>query len=128
MKRERELTLDDVPDDLLAECGLRRGGASTSAYQCTDPDAVLVALSVLTGPSHRKLNRDDLAKILRGFKDGDAIPPVDVFYDADNATTNLLHGAHRWKASLAFGFTLIPCKAMSREDAEGGFGYLSLRL
>ena len=88
----RPLTLDCVPDELLAECGLRRGAAMTPHYCCTDPAAVLVPLADVVGPMQRKLNRDDLAKILRGFRDGDDIPPVLAFCEPDPPGIHLIHG------------------------------------
>jgi len=114
----RPLTLDCVPDELLAECGLRRGAVMTPHYCCTDPAAVLVPLADVVGPMQRKLNRDDLAKILRGFRDGDDIPPVLAFCEPDPPGIRLIHGAHRWRASLAFGFAQIPAISVDRWEAE----------
>jgi len=120
----RELTLTEITDELLAECGLCRRGATAQSYRCTDPGAVLVPIGdILAKP--RAVNPEALRRILRGFRDGDDIPPVDVFHDAGLAATHLLGGMHRWRASLAFGFVMIPCNPHSRSDAEGAFGYPS---
>jgi hypothetical protein len=51
----RVLTLDDITDELLAECGLTRGGASTESYQCAEPTAVLLPTAKVIGPPRRKL-------------------------------------------------------------------------
>src|SRR5450759_2222560 len=52
----RPLTLDCVPDELLAECGLRPGGAKAPSYRCTDPSAILVPVASVIGRIDRKLN------------------------------------------------------------------------
>jgi hypothetical protein len=71
----RVLTLDDVPDELLFECGLTRGGASAESYHCAELTAVLLPTVQVIGPSRRKLNRDVLINILDGFRHGRNIPP-----------------------------------------------------
>ena len=45
----RVLTLDDVTDELLAECGLTRGAASTASYRCTETTAVLMPTAKVIG-------------------------------------------------------------------------------
>jgi len=114
----RTLTLDCVPDDLLAECGLRPGGASAPSYRCTDVSAILVPVASVIGRMDRKLNRDDLARILRGFRDGAPMPAILVFCETEPPGIHLIHGAHRWRASLAFGFTQIPAILLERWEAE----------
>jgi hypothetical protein len=64
------LTLDDVTDELLAECGLTRGAASTESYRCAEPTAVLLPTNKVSGPPRRKLNHDALVNILNGFRNG----------------------------------------------------------
>jgi ParB-like chromosome segregation protein Spo0J len=92
------------------------------AYVCSDPGAALVPIAKLNGSPDRKLNRDDLARILRGFRDSDAIPPVQVYHDAQVDLFDLIHGQHRWRASLAYGFTRIPCLMLSLDEAlEAGY-------
>jgi hypothetical protein len=114
----RPLTLTEVPDELLDECGLRRGGAATPSYHCADAAAVLVSITEVIGPMHRKLNREALASILRGFRDRSDIAPVIAFREVNPPGIHLLHGAHRWRASLAFGFTAIPAILVTRTEAE----------
>ena len=50
----RVLTLDEITDDLLTECGLRRGAAAAPNYRCIDSMAVLVPTADIIGPSRRK--------------------------------------------------------------------------
>jgi hypothetical protein len=97
--------------------------ATTPSYRCADPKAILIPIADVIGPGHRKLNRDALADILRGFLDGDDIPPVEVFMEPHTHEVHLLHGAHCWQASLAFGFVQIPCEPKTREFAEVARGY-----
>jgi ParB-like nuclease domain len=123
----RVLTLDDVPDELLAECGLIRGGAAAESYRCNDKLAVLIPTTEVIGPSaRRKLNRDTLANILNGFRQGHAIQPVEVFYETATQPHQfvLLDGFHRWRASLAYGFRELPCLLMERDWAEVCRGYV----
>jgi ParB-like chromosome segregation protein Spo0J len=36
----------------------------------------------------------------------------------------LLDGTHRWRISLAAGYTHLPCLCVSSDEAEGGYGYV----
>ena len=123
MKKLRVLTLDDVTDELLAECALARGGASAKSYRCAEPTAVLLPADKVIGPQRRKLNRDTVVNILNGFRHGHSIPPVEVFYEQETDELILLDGMHRWRASLAYGFAEIPSVMMTREWAEEFRGY-----
>jgi hypothetical protein len=89
-KDRRLLTLDSVPDDLLAECGLHRGGATEPSYRCSDPAAVLVPLAEVTGPFNRKLNREALASILQGFRICSDFEPVIAFRELSPPQVHLL--------------------------------------
>jgi hypothetical protein len=120
--RQRSLTLHDVPDDLLAEVGLARGGATTVSYSCTDAAAFLTTLGELVGPI-RMLNREALVSILCGIRDGTALPPVVVFREPGATKATLLDGLHRWRASSALGFSAIPCTQPSRDDAKLCYRY-----
>jgi hypothetical protein len=112
-----------ISDELLAECGLARGAARATSYRCTDPAAVYVPLGNMIVPQGRKLNEDVVRQILRGFRDGDDIAPVEAFYEPRTTEFHLLDGLHRWRASLAFGFRQIPCELKTREFAEVARGY-----
>jgi ParB-like chromosome segregation protein Spo0J len=72
----------------------------------------------------RKLIRDTLVNILNGFRHGQSIPPVEVFYEPKTDELVLLDGMHRWRASLAYGFAELPCLMMTREWAEEFRGYV----
>jgi hypothetical protein len=119
--QRRPLTLPVVPDELLTDCGLRRGGAAAPSYRCGRAGAVLVAVTDIVAPVGRMLNREALADILRGFRDGDEIPPIEVYADA--GTHHVLDGLHRLKASGAYGFTMIPCEPKTRAFAEEFRGF-----
>jgi hypothetical protein len=122
----RILMLDDVTDELLAECGLTRGAASTESFCCAEPTAVLLPTKKMIGPVGRKLNRDTLVKILTGFRYGHSIPPVEVFYESQTDELILLDGMHRWRASLGYGFAELPCLMMTRVWAEEFRGYMPI--
>jgi hypothetical protein len=111
---KRLLTLDSISNELLAEFGLARGTVTVTSYRCTDPTAVLVALARVTGPDRR---------LLSGVRDGAALPPVVIFREPGAATATLLDGLHRYRLSLALGFTLIPAIQPTRDDAELCYRY-----
>jgi hypothetical protein len=53
--------------------------------------------------------RDRVVRLLRGFRSGDAIPPVEVVKGSGYGHPHkLTHGAHRFYCSLAAGFTHVP--------------------
>jgi hypothetical protein len=84
---------------------------------------VLVQLLDVTGPKYRLLNEAAVRSLLRGVSDGDVIPPVVVYRDAAASVVTLLDGFHRWRISLALGFTDIPCKLVTSEVAELVYRY-----
>jgi len=119
----RPLTLTEVTDELLAGCGLRRGGATTRSYRCVAEHTLQLAIDRLVLPTGRKLNRETLIQILSGFRNRDALPSVPVFHDVEANTVTVLDGMHRVAASRAFGFADIPCTPVSAEDAELLYGF-----
>jgi hypothetical protein len=121
--QHRTLTLDEVHAELLAELGLAGDSASTSHYSCSDSPALLTPLAEVVGPADRKLNREALISILTAIRDDVPLPPVVVFREPGASTATLLDGVHRWRASLALGFSSIPCTQPSREDAELCYRY-----
>jgi hypothetical protein len=122
----RPVTVYAISDELLAECGIVRGVARATSYRCTDPAALYLPLGNMIVPQGRKLNEEVLRRILLGFRNGDDIPPVEVFYEPSTTEFHLLDGAHRWRASLAFGFPQIPCELKTRDFAEVARGYRTL--
>jgi hypothetical protein len=83
---------------------------------------MLVPIEELIGPVARKLNREVLADILQGFHDGADINAVVAYRDASVGVVDLLNGVHRWRASLAYGFTHIPCLLVTLTEAlETGY-------
>jgi hypothetical protein len=78
----------------------------------------MVPIVDVIGPVRRKLNREALASILRGFRDNDDISPVIAFRETDPPGIHLIHGAHRWRASLVWGFAPIPAILVTRTEAE----------
>ena len=67
-----------------------------------------------TGTAH-----DRVVRILRGFRDGAAIPPVEVarLPAGPPVKFKLIHGAHRFYCAVAAGFSLVP--AVEVHDAWG---------
>jgi hypothetical protein len=116
---ERPLTLDGVPADMLARFDLAAGIGGQQAYRCEDPRAELVPIAaiVLMNPD-RRLHRESLESILKGFRSGAALPPVQGYREPGATAVTLLAGMHRLAASRAVGFPMIPCELVTREDAE----------
>ena len=123
----RSALLYEISDELLAEFGLARGAARGSSYRCTDPAALYLPLANMIVPQGRKLHEEVVKQILRGFRDGDDIAPVEAFYEPTTTEFHLLDGLHRWRASLACGFRQIPCELKTREFAEVARGYRGAR-
>lgn len=88
-----------------------------------EKQATLVPLTEITGPMQRKLNEAAMRRLLQGMRDGSALPPIIVYRAQGSMLAMLLDGLHRVRISRALGFTSIPATLVSREDAEGGFGY-----
>ncbi len=80
------------------------------------PAAVLVPIADVRGVPGRKLNREELASSLRGFRDGAYFKPVPAYHDAKARVFDLRDGTHRWRCSLAYGFTQIPCLLLTLDE------------
>ena len=54
--------------------------------------------------------QERVVRLLRGFHNGDAIPPVQLVADAsfEGCRYKITHGSHRFYCSLAAGFTHVP--------------------
>jgi hypothetical protein len=119
----------EIPDEWLADGDLREwlGRRRTDrAYRAGSPpypedaalppvEAIIEPLDVIK-PFERTLptgtpfaSKEQLLRILIGFKNGDLLPPVHVREAVPGPYRfTLYHGAHRYYASLAAGFSHIP--------------------
>jgi hypothetical protein len=122
MRKERVLTITEVSDEMLARCGLKRGGATSSHCQCLEFDE-LVPIAKVIGPWHRMLNVDATVSLLEGFRDGHSIPPVEIFHETEPDGYHLLDSCHRWRVSLAVGYQQLPATLVDRDWAETCRGY-----
>lgn len=54
--------------------------------------------------------RERVVRLLKGFRNGDAIPPVELVPDAafEGCRYKITHGSHRFYCSLAAGFSYVP--------------------
>jgi hypothetical protein len=59
---------------------------------------------------HEATAQERVVRLLRGFRNGDAIPPVQLVADAslEGCRYKITHGSHRFYCSLAAGFTHVP--------------------
>jgi hypothetical protein len=116
---EHALTLHDVPDHLLAEYGFRRGVRVAVSYRCIDKEAVLIRTSdVYAKRPDRKLNEDAIRDLLSGFRGEVALPPILVYRKRGAAAALLINGMHRCRVSGAFGYPMIPCLLLTRDEAD----------
>lgn len=55
-------------------------------------------------------NKNDVIRILQGFKSGSAIPPIDIVFELPDSKFRykLVDGTHRLYCSLAAGFSHVP--------------------
>ena len=116
-----------VPDSLLAEFGLQSYRATALSYRCDDPAAVLIPVGELKppilGPDRRGLAPDRLRRVFKSIASGQPLDAIPVFREDGAKYTTMLDGAHRYFASVKCGFSSIPCKELSRDDAELLFRY-----
>lgn len=121
MRGERPLTLAAVPLALLAEYGLPEAAAGRDSYRCDDAGVTLVAIKNTRAPLARMLNEAAVRGLLRGIRANASIPPIHVI--SEQGKVRLLNGLHRLRVSIAVGFTQIPARFLSLEEAEGAYGY-----
>ena len=117
----------EVPAALFAEAGLRIDGAASRSYRCDDASAALLPLAEVRGPviapHKRGLDRDRLRAVITGTAAGSAMPPVPVYREPGEPVAVLLDGAHRFAVSIAYGYQEIPCRMVTRQAAEGSYGF-----
>lgn len=63
--------------------------------------------------------KDRVLDILRGFRRGDQLPPIEVVRlpDGSSCSHRLHHGAHRFYCAVAAGYSHVPAV-----EVRGGFG------
>jgi hypothetical protein len=118
----------ELPDEWLAEAKMSAFVPLSTSYQVdasSIPNRAISKISVCdVQPVRRQLShgvfnndsesglsaRDRVVRILRGFRTGEAIPPVEVaeLPMGSNCRYRLTHGAHRLYCSVAVGFTEVP--------------------
>jgi hypothetical protein len=115
----------DLEDDWWAEAEMPGFVRASNAYRA-DPsfakDEPILEIPIADiGPVHRSVGifrnsedgipaRERVLKILRGFRQGDAIPPIQVVECKSGSAHRykLTAGTHRLYCSLAAGFTHVP--------------------
>jgi hypothetical protein len=110
----------ELPDEWWEEAEMV-GFVPKSKTYCTDQTyseaAILDVGPVIRAPGVNIFNdneegtaHDRVLKILRGFKSGQAIPPVEIIEGGTGYPYpyELAHGTHRLYCSLAAGFTHVP--------------------
>jgi hypothetical protein len=111
----------DVPDSMIAQCGLERGAATSSAYRCVEPNSVLIPLEELRVPIRRALDPVRLWRILQAVAAREPLPAVPVFREPNQVV--VLDGMHRFAVATALGFARLPCVELSLEDTQDFYRY-----
>lgn len=116
-----------VPAELFAAAGLRPGGATERSFRCESAGIAFVPIAQIRGPTiapgKRGLDRDRLDSIISGIAAGVALPPVPVYWEAEESKAVLLDGAHRFAVSIVYGFCEMPSLILSIEEARDGYNY-----
>jgi hypothetical protein len=109
---------EELLDEWWAEAGMTGFVPLSSAYKSEPTEGVLVVAVQDIGPVYREpLLRDEedgptakerIQRILKGFRLGNALPPVAVVAGRDGYPFELTGGVHRLYCSIAAGFTHIP--------------------
>ena len=105
----------EIADTWLEEAGvIDFGNTRTDAGFTSDESATIVAMSDIDTPKRNPgielFKHDRLVRILQGINHGDKIPPVEICHadEGSEYTYVLKNGFHRFYASVALGFEVIP--------------------
>ena len=128
--------LYEFPDEWWQEAGLAGFSPPQSTYvpdyaAFRDLEVVEVPITGIS-PVRRRLSHgvfndspehgsahDRVLRILRGFRLGDAIPPIEVRRSVDGAQPfELHHGAHRFCCSVIAGYSAVPAIDVTDELAK----------
>jgi hypothetical protein len=111
----------EIPDSMLAEYGLKRGAATSSAYRCDEPNVVLIPLGELRVPTGRALDPARLRRILQEVGAHKPLPAVPVFREPNQVV--VLDGMHRIAVATVLGFLSLPCIELPLEEARDFYRY-----
>jgi hypothetical protein len=113
----------ELPDDWWAEAGMANFAAKSNSYSVGQSASQIFEVSIKdVGPARRSPGvgifndgeegtaRTRAIRILRGFRLGEAIPPVELVEGKPEYghRYKLTNGVHRLYCSLAVGFTHVP--------------------
>jgi hypothetical protein len=116
-KGEHRLTLDEVPDALLAAYGFERGLVAQAHFRCSEAGAMLLPIELVRAPQ-RRLSEEGLRSVLQGVRDAADFPACTAARDGDQGPAELIDGMHRYAVSVALGFGLLPCLILSVQEAR----------
>lgn len=116
-----------LPDEWWAEAGMHTFIMRSRSFQAgpaPSPGLHIIEVGVNdVQPLRRKASHgvfndssefgsahDRVLSILRGFREGSAIPPIEVarLPSGSSTTFKLIHGAHRFYCAVATGFSYVP--------------------
>jgi len=82
-----------------------------------------IPLSELRWPRSRALDPARLRRILGAIASRTPLPAVPVYREPNTATAVVLDGAHRLAIALALGYSSVPCKLLSLQEAASAYRY-----
>src|SRR5258708_32600434 len=113
---EPDTGIDEIPDSMLAEYHLERGGARFSAYRYHAPNRVLIPLGELRLPTGRALDPARLRRILEAVAARDPLPAVPVFCEGPPAGG--LDLIRRVAVAAAPSFVCLACAELTLGDSR----------
>jgi ParB-like nuclease domain len=84
---------------------------------------VTSVLGPTIAPGGRGYKVERLRNILAAIAAGKPLPPVPIYLEPVDGRVILLDGAHRLAASAACGYPEIPCRPVTRSEAEEFYRY-----
>jgi hypothetical protein len=111
----------DIPDEWWSAAGMERFERRSAAYRAGDPELLsasewpteLVPLKLIEPPRRAPgvalFGRERMISVLAGFVADDRLPPIEVnTVEGGRSPYRVYHGYHRYYASWAAGFDLVP--------------------
>lgn len=93
-------------------------------YVSATANAVSIPVAELRGPpDSRGYDPERLHRALLAFAAGTPWDAVPVYREPGERVAVALDGAHRLAVAKAIGLKAIPCRLLTRDEAEGGYCY-----
>lgn len=104
----------EIPDEWWIASGIANFKVNVEGYRSTSPSPVMIRIEAIRPPRRNPgviwFERERMEAILKGFVNGDYLPPIEVNETPDDKEFRyrVQNGFHRYHASVAVGFRMIP--------------------